>query len=80
MLIPVGGHSKQLLPFSWKQAFILHVLIFPLVFPIPNLALPVCDFFEKEYLTLIIDPLLCSKLCSMDSTRVQRDVNRYSGK
>lgn len=61
-------------------AFIHPVPSFPLVFLTPHLALPVCDFSEKEYLTLIIISLLCSKLFSMDSTCVQKDVNRYSGK
>lgn len=47
VLLPVKGDSKQLLSFSWMQAFIFYVLIFPLVFLTLNLVLPVFDFFEK---------------------------------
>lgn len=78
-LIPVGGHSKPPLPFSGMQAFILCLLGVHLVFVTPHLAFSVCDFLEKEYLTLIIILLLGSKLCFVDNT-CPENVIRYSGK
>ena len=79
VLIPVGGRWKQCVTFQLDAGFHSLCSKFPLVFSTPPLAFPVCDFLEKEYLSILI-PLLCSKLCSMDSICVQKDGNRYSGK
>lgn len=79
VLISVGGRWKRRVTFQLAAGFHSLCSKFPLVFPTPPLAFPVCDFFEKEYLSLII-PLLCCRWCSMDSTGVWKDVNRYSGK
>lgn len=80
VLISFGGHSKHLATFRLEAGFQFS-MFHPSLWFFRHLAFPVCELFEKEYPTLIITiSLLCTNLCSVDGTCVQKDINRHSGK